>query len=418
MIKSIRGTKDYLPDSTPIWRFVEDVFRKTSSEYGYGELRFPIFEKTGVFSRSIGEETDIVNKEMYTFYDRSGESITLRPEGTAGLVRSVIENSLHKSSPLMKLWYSGPFFRYERPQKGRLRQFHQYGAECVGSPNPESDAENILLANDIIKRAGLKDYNLILNTLGSDKVRTDYKIDLMKFLDSVKDKLSKDSQRRLETNPLRVLDSKAPEDKEQIEKAPSILDYLDVQSSEHFETVKELISGEIDNLAINPLLVRGLDYYCHTVFEFQSSALGAQDSFGGGGRYDGLFQRLGGKEDLPAVGFALGVERLLLALEKTNQTPKLDDSPDVFVIVTNWDNAGVALKSATAIRRNNYKVVFDLTRKSVKAQFRQAGKSGAKYAIVLGDEELKEGKATVKNMSEGEQSEINLDKIAEFNFGA
>ncbi|ROL61969.1 histidine--tRNA ligase, partial [Bacteroidetes/Chlorobi group bacterium ChocPot_Mid] len=266
MIQSVRGTKDLLPDTIGNWHFIEKIFSEVSARYNYRELRTPIFEKTEVFSRSIGEQTDIVGKEMYTFADKSGESITLRPEGTAALVRAVIQSSLLSTSPLLRLWYLGPFFRHERPQKGRMRQFHQYGAECIGSETPESDVEIILLANDIIRSAGITDYKLMLNTLGTDQSRIKYKKALLDYLLSFKDKLSDDSRNRIEYNPLRILDSKAPNDIELLANAPVILDYLDSQSSEHFEKVKELLSSSGIDITIQPQLVRGLDYYCHTVF--------------------------------------------------------------------------------------------------------------------------------------------------------
>ncbi len=416
MIQSVRGTKDLLPDSIGYWHFIENIFSVVSDKYNYQEIRTPMFEKTEVFSRSIGEATDIVNKEMYTFLDKSGESLTLRPEGTASLVRAVIQSSLIQSSPLLRLWYFGPFFRHERPQKGRMRQFHQYGAECIGSNTPESDVEIILLSNDIIRSSGIEDYTLLLNTLGTNETRIRFKQELTDYLFSYKDKLSEDSRNRFENNPLRILDSKAQIDIDLLKDAPIILDYLDSESSEHFEKVKELLSNTSIEVNINPQLVRGLDYYCHTVFEFQSSALGAQDSLGGGGRYDGLFEQLGFKQKVPAIGFAMGVERLLLILEQTNKLPKTDNYPDVYLILTEPSLSKKMLEIAGIIRNRGFKVSYDLMNRSVKAQLREANKMNCKYTIILGEDELKLGKVLVKNMRNSEQIEVDVSKIADFNF--
>lgn len=412
MIQSVRGTKDLLPDVIGYWHFIEKIFAEVSAKYNYNELRTPIFEKTEVFSRSIGEQTDIVGKEMYTFTDKSGESITLRPEGTAALVRAVIQSSLLQASPLLRLWYLGPYFRHERPQKGRMRQFHQYGAECIGSETPESDVEIILLANDIIRSAGISDYTLLLNSLGTDESRKNYKKALVDFLYDYKDRLSEDSRNRIDYNPLRVLDSKAQNDIELLAEAPIILDYLDSQSSEHFEKVKELLSSSGINITIQPQLVRGLDYYCHTVFEFQSSVLGAQDSFGGGGRYDGLFEQLGYKQKVPAIGFAMGVERMLLILEQTGNLPFVDKSPNFYIILTDNSLATKLIGISHTIRNKGLSVTYDLQKRSVKAQFREADKLKCKYTIILGDE-IKYGKVILKNMSNGEQKEIEIEKITE-----
>ena len=416
MIQSIRGTKDLLPDSIAYWQFIEDVFRNVSGKFSYHELRTPIFEKTEVFSRSIGETTDIVNKEMYTFIDKGGESVTLRPEGTANLVRSVIQNSLMQASSTLRLWYSGPFFRYERPQKGRLRQFHQYGAECIGSSYPESDAEIILLANDIIRSTGVKEYKLLLNTLGSDGTREKFKSALVEYLQSSKNELSEDSKNRIETNPLRILDSKSERDKEILHNAPVILDFLDSESLDHFGKVRELLDNSGIDIEITPQLVRGLDYYCHTVFEFQSSALGAQDSIGGGGRYDGLFEQLGFKQKVPATGFAMGVERLLLVLEQTNSLPDINTSPKVYIATTNPDMSKFLLDVASRLRNKGISTIYDLQKRSVKAQLREANKLNCKYTIIIGEDELKQNKVTVKNMETSEQTAVEIDHIENFQF--
>jgi histidyl-tRNA synthetase len=411
MIQTVKGTKDLLPDTIRQWQFVENIFRTISDKFGYEEIRTPIFEKTEVFSRSIGEATDIVNKEMYTFTDKGGESITLRPEMTAALVRSVMQHSLLQQASTLRLWAYGPFFRYERPQKGRQRQFHQFDAECLGSPYPESDVEIILLASDILKTAGIKDARLLINTLGNEKVRSDYRTALIEYLKNKKDELSGDSQVRLDTNPLRVLDSKDERDGIIVENAPSILDYLDTESGTHFETV----ISSLKQLGIEPViskrLVRGLDYYSHTVFEFQSSALGAQDSLGGGGRYDGLFGQLGGK-DTPAVGFALGVERLLIAIENTSEIQ--NNNIDAFLIATGDNSREVVQEIAIKLRNTGKIILTDLQRRSVKAQFREANKVGASFVIVIGEEELQNHKVVIKKMSDSTETECDLDNIENF----
>jgi histidyl-tRNA synthetase len=416
MIQAIRGTKDLLPEVIRQWQFIENVFRTVSDKYGYNELRTPIFEKTEVFSRGIGEGTDVVNKEMYTFKDKSDNSITLRPEMTAALVRAVLQDSLHTKQSTNRLWYFGPFFRYERPQKGRQRQFHQFGAECISPLYPESDVEVIMLADDVVKTAGIKDYKLLLNTLGTVETRKRYKTALTEYLHSIKDTLSQDSQNRLDHNPLRVLDSKAPEDKEAVKNAPVILDYLDAESAEHFEKVKELLAVTDINVEISPMLVRGLDYYCHTVFEFQSSALGAQDAFGGGGRYNGLFQLLGSKKEVPAVGFAMGVERLLLILEASDEFKLESDAPDIFVAATDVDYIKQAQITANKLRAKGLKVIVDLHRRSIKAQMREANKINSRFSIVIGANEIETNKINIKNMAKSEQSEYPLDTIENFDF--
>ncbi len=412
MINTVRGTKDIIPATISDWHFVENVFRNVSQIYGYKELRTPIFEKTEVFSRSIGDDTDIVNKEMYTFTDKGGESITLRPEQTAALVRAVIQNSLDRDGANLRLYYIGPYFRYERPQKGRLRQFHQYGAESIGSPNPEADVEILLLANKIIKELGISEYNLLINTLGTENSRQNYRTALIEYLNQNKEFLSEESKQRLENNPLRVLDSKSEKDIEVINKAPVILDYLDEESSTHFETVKKLLSAEDVNFTIQPRLVRGLDYYCHTVFEFQSSALGAQDSFGGGGRYDGLFAQLGGKAN-PAVGFAMGVERILLILEALNISKKSDSECDIYVVCANQNLSAKANSIAELFRNKNLRVITDINRRSMKSQFKEANKFNAKYSVIVAEEELNRNTVLLKNMITSEQTEIELSKIHE-----
>ncbi len=415
MIQAIRGTKDTLPVEIDNWYFLENIFREVSDAYGYKELRTPIFEKTEVFSRGIGDGTDIVNKEMYTFEDRGGESLTLRPEATAALVRSVIQNKLANSGTAQKFWYFGPFFRYERPQKGRLRQFHQYGAECVATESPESDVEIILLANSIIKAAGITEYKLLLNSLGNDDSRAEYRKALIEFLNNHKDNLSEDSCNRLEINPLRVLDSKDKRDIDIVKDAPVLSDFFDEESKKHFAKVTSMLDSLGVDYEISPKLVRGLDYYSHTVFEFQSSALGAQDSFGGGGRYNKLFTELGGKAT-PAVGFAFGVERLLLILEELKLLPAAKPETDIFVVSANEEVQEYAFKITQALRNNHLRVTTDLNGRSMKAQMRASNKSGATYTILIGEDEIQNNTVTIKNMNESTQESIAFDDLSNYKF--
>ncbi|MBM2815881.1 MAG: histidyl-tRNA synthetase [Ignavibacteria bacterium] len=415
MIQSVRGTKDILPDAISNWHLIEDVFRNISTLFGYEELRTPIFEKTEVFSRSIGETTDIVNKEMYTFTDRSGESLTLRPEMTAAIARSILQNSLLDAGTSLRIWYFGPLFRYERPQKGRFRQFYQYGAECIGSPNPESDAEVIFLAHQLFKSSGIGNYKLLINSLGSDENRLAYRNVLIKYFTSVKSKLSEDSLFRLENNPLRILDSKDEQDRYVIASAPQIIECLNPESKNHFDSVLSNLDASSIDYEISPRLVRGLDYYNHTVFEFQHSSLGAQDSFGGGGRYNGLFSQLGGKPT-PAIGFALGVERMLLILENNQTEKQATNKTDVYIVTHTHAQSQFAQILANKLRGRNLKITTDLNRRSVKSQMREANRLGAKYTVIIGENEVLSGNYMIKNMSNGEQVECELDRIMEYEF--
>lgn len=414
-IQSIKGTKDTLPSEIHKWQFLEDTFRRVSTKYGYTELRTPIFEDSALFHRGIGEGTDIVNKEMYTFIDKGGDSVTLRPEQTAALIRSVVQNNLLQLGTTSKFWYFGPYFRYERPQKGRLRQFHQYGAECIASPFPESDVEVILLANSIIREIGIEDYKLNINSLGSENSRNNYRDALKSYLIENQDGLSEDSKRRLDINPLRILDSKDEKDKLIIANAPNIIDYLDEESKNHFDTVINLLTQLNVNFTIEPKLVRGLDYYNHTVFEFQSNALGSQDSFGGGGRYNGLIEQLGGKPN-PAVGFAFGVERLIIILDSLNKLSELESKPDFYISSTSEKYLDKVYFVSEVLRKRNFNVQNDLVRKSVKGQMREANKLGAKYAVIIGDDEIAKGTIILKNMTESTQVELAFDDIEKHQF--
>lgn len=412
-IPGIRGTKDILPNSIEYWHFLFDKFRLISDQFGYSEIRTPIFEKTEVFNRSIGEQTDIVNKEMYTFTDKGGESITLRPEATAALVRSVIQNSLQHESGILRLWYFGPFFRYERPQKGRLRQFHQYGAELIGSPNPEADAETIQLAVALSESIGITNFQLLLNSLGNDSSRQKYRSELLNYLNQNKANLSYESQNRMITNPLRVLDSKDENDREIILKAPAILDFLDADSMSHFDTLKSILNETEIDYEISNSLVRGLDYYSHSVFEFRSNLLGSQDSFGGGGRYDGLFSQLGGKET-PAVGFAFGLERILLILEEAKLLPTTGNTLDFYIVIQNHNYLGYANQIATSLRKQGFSVVFEVGRRSFKSQMREANRIGARFACIIGDTEVNSNSVSIKNLSNSEQKSYGLSELSGF----
>lgn len=409
MIRSPRGTNDILPIEINKWHYLEEAIRKITSRFGYAEIRTPIFESTEVFSRSIGDTSDIVNKEMYTFMDRGDNSITLRPEMTAALVRACIQNSLANRGELERLWYYGPFFRYERPQKGRFRQFHQFGAECLSSPNPEADAEVILMAHSLITDLGINDYTLNINSLGNSDSRDVYRDNLVKYFSQYENDLSEDSVRRLASNPLRILDSKDAKDIEIADDAPQIIDSLDTESRTHFDRVLNILETLNVKYNISSKLVRGLDYYSHTVFEFQSNALGSQNSFGGGGRYDGLFEQLGGKFT-PAVGFALGVERLLLIIDSLNKDNH-NDLVDFYIVTGEEIYIDKAFELSNSLRNQGYKVVTDIQRKSFKSQMKDANKYNAENVIILAEREMSEGNITLKNMHSGEQQQLSIDKI-------
>lgn len=411
MISVLRGMRDVFGQEINAWQHVERVFREVSERFGYQEFRTPIVEHTELFARGVGADTDIVGKEMYTFTDRSDESITLRPEMTAPIVRAAIEHSLLRHSPVTRLWYSGPLFRYERPQKGRYRQFHQYGAECLGSANPESDAECIILAYEVLATIGIKRFELQINSLGNAEVRKIYRETLISYLQSHKNDLSADSLRRLETNPLRVLDSKDAADQSVIKNAPLLIDFLDEASADHFLSVRTLLDVAGIPFTINSNLVRGLDYYTHTVFEFVTDALGTQNAICGGGRYDPLFEILGGT-DVPAVGFSVGIERVIMLLEEEQGAAKPLNQLTVYICAAG-DEARVPVQLvALRLRRNGISCVTDIARRSMKGQMKEADRLGAQFTATLGKEELDSGTILVKNMSTGEQRAIALEELA------
>ena len=397
-IQSIRGMHDILPEQSPLWQFFESTVKKLLQSYAYNEIRMPVVESTDLFCRSIGEVTDIVEKEMYTFEDRNGDSLTLRPEGTASCVRSGIQHGLFHNQQ-QRLWYMGPMFRHERPQKGRYRQFHQVGIETFGMASADIDAELILMSARLWKLLGLQDIHLELNTLGTSESRNAYRKVLVDYLNQHKGILDDDSLRRLQTNPLRVLDSKNPAMQEMIEAAPSLMDYLDEESTEHFKQLTAILDKAGIKYNINTRLVRGLDYYCKTVFEWVTDSLGAQGTVCAGGRYDGLVQQLGGRET-PAAGFAMGIERLLSLLEDAGM--EVDNTPDVFVVLQG-DLAqlqGMALVETIREQLPDVNIQTNCGAGSFKSQIKKADKSGAKVALILGDEELQNNQISIKMLRE------------------
>lgn len=410
-MQSPRGTHDILPSQIAAWHKLEAAFAEISSLYGYQEIRTPIFEQTEVFVRAIGEHTDVVGKEMYTFPDKGGDSMTLRPEMTASVIRAAIQHKLLGENPLQRLWYAGELFRYERPQAGRYRQFHQFGVECIGATTPEADVEVILLAVALLNRIGIHEYKLELNTLASKEVRQKYREELVRFLQANKEKLSPDSQVRLEKNPLRVLDSKNPNDKIVVIDAPTIHDFLDEECQQHFDTVKALLTAENIEFTIQPRLVRGLDYYSHTVFEFVSSALGAQSSILGGGRYNDMFVEFGAKST-GAVGFAMGIERLIMIMEQLQPDLYLAPKPKVMLVTLDRESLQYAQSIAQTLRQAGISTVSDLQRRSLKAQMREADRLGTHIAVIIGENERQNGKAVVKNMQTGEQHECAVGDVA------
>ncbi|MBD1919677.1 histidine--tRNA ligase [Microcoleus sp. FACHB-831] len=415
-IQALRGTRDILPSEVGYWQRVESVAREILGKAAYQEIRTPIFEQTDLYERGIGEATDVVGKEMYTFKDRGDRSITLRPEGTAGVARSVIEQNLIAAGGVQRLWYTGPMFRYERPGAGRQRQFHQLGVEVIGSGAARADAEVIAIATDILQTLGLRNLQLNINSLGKQQDRQLYRQALVDYLTPYKDELDKDSQDRLTRNPMRILDSKDKRTQEIAGDAPSILDYLGDDSKRHFEQVKQLLSDLGIGYKINPRLVRGLDYYTHTAFEIISDAdnLGSQGTVCGGGRYDGLVAELGGS-DTPAVGWAIGLERLIILLQQTANAPtsELD-----FYLVSRGDRAeSLALVLAQKLRGAGFSVELDLSGSAFKKQFSRADKSGAIACLILGDEEAASQTVKLKWMATKEQEALAiadlLDKTVE-----
>lgn len=417
LIQAIRGMNDVLPEETPLWQHAENIFKRVFQSHGYQEIRTPIVEKTELFKRSIGEVTDIVEKEMYTFLDRNEESLSLRPEGTACSVRAGIEHGLIYNQ-IQRLWYYGPYFRHERPQKGRYRQFHQCSAEVFGLADPSIDAELILMSAMLLEKLGIASYTkLQINTLGSKEARAAYKSSLVSYFKKNSSVLDEDSLRRLERNPLRILDSKNPALKEVITKAPKLIDHLDQDSREHFEKLQTYISHAGISFEVNSCLVRGLDYYNKTVFEWVTEGLGAQGTVCGGGRYDSLVEQLGGKST-PAIGFSMGMERAILLMQQAKK-PQKKMAIDVHAyLISDGEAAFIAgLKLANYLRSKvpGLKLILHCGGGSLKTQFKKADKSGAAYAIILGEHELKTHSVSLKSLREDiPQQSIYQDELAEY----
>jgi len=410
MIKAITGTKDILPEDIEKWYLIENLVRKVFKLFNYKEIRTPIFEETSLFKRGIGEATDIVSKEMYTFDDRSGLSVTLKPEMTASVVRAFIEHSLDKKSTLNKLYYISPMFRQEKPQAGRYRQFHQFGAEALGSNDPLLDAEMIIMAYNVFSSLGLKNINVKINSLGIPSSREIYKSELRKYLSDKINKLSEESKKRLDTNILRIFDSKEANDIEIMKEAPLLLNYLDEESIKQFEEVKKCLSENNIPYEIEPALVRGLDYYTNTTFEVVSGSVGSQSALCGGGRYNLLIEQLGGKPT-PGVGFAAGIERLLLACENEGCLNLEDDKIDVYIVRLDSDLKHEAYNLTLRFRNKGILAETDYAGRSIKAQMREANKYGSKYVLFLGGEEYKQNILVLKDMKNSEQTNFRLDEI-------
>ena len=407
IIQSIKGTKDILPDQSHRWQALKDIIRSTMDHYGYDEIRTPVFERTELFARGVGEETDIVSKEMYSWTDQGGENLTLKPDLTAPVVRAFIQHNLREQSPINKLYYIDTLFRRERPQKGRYRQFHQFGIEAFGSENPEIDVEVIAVALAVLNNLGLEGLTLKLNSIGSPECRTVYRQAIRSYLKPYLNDLSEISQRRFEKNPLRILDTKIPHEIEILNDIPNVSDSWTPEDKVHFEELKSLLDAMDIQYSLDPQLVRGLDYYTRTTFEITSSALGAQDALCGGGRYDGLVKTLGGKAT-PGIGFAAGMERILLAMGDFDSIVK---NTQLYIVGLGDTVRPVVIKLAEDLRQNKIRTNFDPLRRSLKAQMREANKAGASYAILIGDQELESGEAKLKDLNTGDQENIALDKL-------
>ena len=415
-LQSIRGMNDILPSDSPMWQYLESQVKAVLNQYGYREVRMPIVEVTELFARGVGEHTDIVEKEMYTFRDRNDDSLTLRPEGTAGCVRAALQHGLLHNQ-VQRLWYQGPMFRYERPQKGRYRQFYQIGVETFGMAGADIDAELILLTHRLFRQLGISEsLTLHLNTLGSAEARSRYRKALVDYLEGVKEQLDEDSQRRLYVNPLRILDSKSASTQALLNDAPRFEDYIDDESKAHFEELCRLLDESGLSYVVNPRLVRGLDYYTKTVFEWMTDALGAQGTVCGGGRYDGLVPMLGGKET-PASGFAMGMERLLLSLQTLEVIPaSIYQTVDVYLVAAGQLATRKAMTLAEQVRTDCEGVRLQLNcgGGSFKSQMKKADKSGARFALILGDDEAAESRVQIKDLQGNhEQQSVSWAEVAE-----
>lgn len=413
MITIPKGTKDVLPADSYKWHYVEDVARKTAGQFGFKEIRTPMFEHTELFLRGVGETTDIVTKEMYTFDDKGGRSMTLRPEGTAGVARCFVENGLHQAVLPMKAYYIASVFRYEKPQAGRLREHHQFGVECYGSDSPSADAEVITLASTFLRNAGLKDLALNLNSIGCKECRAKYNAALKAYIGENLHNMCGQCQTRFDKNPLRILDCKEEKCKLITKNAPKILDYLCDDCRAHFEEVQRLLTLNNISFVVNPDIVRGLDYYTRTVFEFVSTDIGAQGTVCGGGRYNNLVEEVGGKP-MPAVGFGLGLERLLLVLENTCNLHAEQELMDVYILPIGDRAKDMAVKIVSSLRSIGVKAETDIMDRGVKAQMKYADRIGVKNVIVLGDEEIDNNVVHVKKMADGSVEDIAIDSLSAY----
>ena len=406
--KKIKGTEDVLPKDSYRWQFVEDVMRKESAAYGFKEILTPVFDHTELFARGVGHTTDVVQKEMYTFDTKGGESVTLRPEGTAGAARAVLEHGLVNDSLPIKASYFVSCYRYEKPQAGRLREFHQFGLECYGTQSPVADAELICAAQSIFDRLGIKQLRLEINSIGCPTCRAEYHKALKEYFYGYKDELCETCNSRLEKNPMRILDCKSPVCSKIAQGAPKITDYLCDECKEHFASVQKYLDAAGVEYTVNPTIVRGLDYYTKTVFEFVTDFIGAQGTVCGGGRYDGLIEELGGKH-LPSLGFAMGIERLLMLMDKQGIEIPKPSTCDLYVAVMGESASLKSFEIIKAVRSCGLIAETDVVGRGLRAQMKYADKIGAKFSMVLGDNEIEQGKAVIKNMSSGEQTEIVLD---------
>lgn len=406
--KAIKGTKDVLPSESYKNQYIEATCLGVAENFGYKEMRTPVFEHTELFQRGVGDTTDVVQKEMYTFDDKGGRSITLRPEGTAGAARAFLENGLSNEALPQKICYLTSCYRYEKPQAGRLREFHQFGIECFGATSPLADAEIISLAKQIFDELGVKDLHLELNSIGCPECRAEYHKALKEYFSQYKDKLCDTCNDRLERNPMRILDCKSPVCSEIAKGAPVVLDYLCDECKEHFEKVKSYLDAANIEYIVNPQIVRGLDYYTKTVFEFVSDAIGSQGTVCGGGRYDGLLEELGGQHT-PSLGFAMGLERLQLVMEAQECNFPEPSRPDLFIVAMGEKATLKAVEIAKDMRDEGFSVVYDLNGRSLRAQMKYADKLGAKFNVVIGDNEVENKIVSLKDMATGESSEINLD---------
>ena len=405
--KAVKGTKDVLPGEVYKNQYIESTALDVAGRFGFKEIRTPVFEHTELFQRGVGDTTDVVQKEMYTFDDKGGRSITLRPEGTAGAARSFLENGLCNETLPQKVCYLTSCYRYEKPQAGRLREFHQFGLECFGAQSPLADAEIISLADTLFKELGVKDLSLEINSIGCPTCRAEYHKALREYFSGRKDELCDTCKGRLERNPMRILDCKSPVCSEIAKGAPVVLDYLCDECKEHFEKVKSYLKALNIEFTVNPKIVRGLDYYTKTVFEFVSNSIGAQGTVCGGGRYDGLVEELGGQKT-PSLGFALGIERLMLLMEAQECEFPQEAKPDLFIAALGEKAQLKAVEIAKDMREEGFTCLYDVNGRGLRAQMKYADKLGAKYTVVLGEDEVQSGIAKLKNMESGEETEIAL----------